>query len=87
MTHVLDCPVYSIHSRLSQPRRTKATEDFKLAPTGVLFSSDVTARGIDIPGVTCVIQAGLPANAEQCGDRILLDVYQTHTLSVWIRYP
>ncbi|KAF8754256.1 Type III restriction enzyme, res subunit [Rhizoctonia solani] len=45
--------------------RTKATEDFKLAPTGVLFSSDVTARGIDIPGVTCVIQAGLPASAEQ----------------------
>ncbi|KAH7342103.1 P-loop containing nucleoside triphosphate hydrolase protein [Rhizoctonia solani] len=59
------CPVYSIHSRMSQPRRTKATEDFKLAPTGVLFSSDVTARGIDIPGVTCVIQAGLPASAEQ----------------------
>ncbi|CAE6427925.1 unnamed protein product [Rhizoctonia solani] len=65
MTNVLSCPVYSIHSRMSQPRRTKATEDFKLAPTGVLFSSDVTARGIDIPGVTCVIQAGLPASAEQ----------------------
>ncbi|CAE6443432.1 unnamed protein product [Rhizoctonia solani] len=65
MENVLSCPVYSIHSRMSQPRRTKATEDFKLAPTGVLFSSDVTARGIDIPGVTCVIQAGLPASAEQ----------------------
>ncbi|KAG8706464.1 hypothetical protein FRC09_002393, partial [Ceratobasidium sp. 395] len=68
MEHVLSCPVYCIHSRLSQPRRTKANEDFKRAPTGVLFSSDVTARGIDIPGVTCVIQAGLPANAEQCWD-------------------
>ncbi|KAG8744142.1 hypothetical protein FRC10_010711 [Ceratobasidium sp. 414] len=65
MENVLSCPVYCIHSRLSQPRRTKATEDFKRASTGVLFSSDVTARGIDIPGVTCVIQAGLPANAEQ----------------------
>jgi ATP-dependent RNA helicase MSS116 len=70
MENVLSCPVYSIHSRLSQPRRTKATEDFKLAPTGVLFSSDVTARGIDIPGVTCVIQAGLPANAEQCEEHL-----------------
>ncbi|CAE6484067.1 unnamed protein product [Rhizoctonia solani] len=66
MENVLSCPVYSIHSRMSQPRRTKAMEDFKLAPTGVLFSSDVTARGIDIPGVTCVIQVGLPASAEQC---------------------
>ncbi|KAG8716150.1 hypothetical protein FRC08_009807 [Ceratobasidium sp. 394] len=65
MENVLSCPVYCIHSRLSQPRRTKANEDFKRAPMGVLFSSDVTARGIDIPGVTCVIQAGLPANAEQ----------------------
>ncbi|CUA67268.1 ATP-dependent RNA helicase MSS116, mitochondrial [Rhizoctonia solani] len=65
MEKVLSCPVYSIHSRMSQPRRTKAMEAFKLAPTGVLFSSDVTARGIDIPGVTCVIQAGLPASAEQ----------------------
>ncbi|ELU40051.1 ATP-dependent RNA helicase [Rhizoctonia solani AG-1 IA] len=67
MDNVLSCPVYSIHSRMSQPRRTKATEDFKLAPTGVLFSSDVTARGIDIPGVTCVIQAGLPANIHRLG--------------------
>ncbi|KAG9092630.1 hypothetical protein FS749_015559 [Ceratobasidium sp. UAMH 11750] len=65
MENILSCPVYCIHSRLSQPRRTKANEDFKRAPMGVLFSSDVTARGIDIPGVTCVIQAGLPANAEQ----------------------
>ncbi|QRV74969.1 DEAD/DEAH box helicase [Ceratobasidium sp. AG-Ba] len=65
MENVLSTPVYCIHSKLTQPRRTKATEDFKRAPTGVLFSSDVTARGIDIPGVTCVIQAGLPANAEQ----------------------
>ncbi|CAE7075520.1 unnamed protein product [Rhizoctonia solani] len=65
MDDVLSCPVYSIHSRMSQPRRTKAMEDFKLAPMGVLFSSDVTARGIDIPGVTCVIQVGLPASAEQ----------------------
>ncbi|KAG8733674.1 hypothetical protein FRC11_004136 [Ceratobasidium sp. 423] len=70
MENVLSCPVYSIHSRMSQPRRTKATEDFKLAPMGVLFSSDVTARGIDIPGVTCVIQAGLPTSAEQYVHRL-----------------
>ena len=35
--------------------------------SGVLFSSDVTARGIDVKGVTAVIQVGLPSNEEQCG--------------------
>jgi hypothetical protein len=35
---------------------------FKSAKGGVLFSSDVTARGMDFPNVTTVIQVGLPAS-------------------------
>lgn len=57
---------WEIHSRMSQSARTKTTEAFRVAKRGVLFSSDVTARGIDIKDVTAVIQAGVPANAEQC---------------------
>jgi ATP-dependent RNA helicase MSS116 len=59
-------PVWEIHSRMSQSKRTKATEAFRAAPRGVLFSSDVTARGIDVQGVTGVVQIGLPMNGEQC---------------------
>lgn len=59
-------PVWEIHSRMSQSARIKAIEHFRAAPTGVLFSSDVMARGIDVKGVTGVVQIGLPANAEQC---------------------
>lgn len=59
-------PVWEIHSRMSQPKRTKATDEFRAANKGVLFSSDVTARGIDVKGVTAVIQVGLPSNADQC---------------------
>lgn len=44
----------------------KAIEAFRKAPMGVLFSSDVMARGIDVKGVTGVVQIGLPANPEQC---------------------
>ncbi len=62
----LPVPVYEIHSRLSQSARTKATKEFTEVKSGVLLSSDVTARGIDIPGISTVIQVGLPANAEQC---------------------
>jgi ATP-dependent RNA helicase MSS116 len=60
-------PVWEIHSRLSQSKRTNTTEAFRQAQKGVLFSSDVTARGIDIKGITAVVQAGAPMNAEQCG--------------------
>ena len=42
--------VYEIHSRLTQTRRTKVADTFAKAKTGVLFSSDVTARGMDFPG-------------------------------------
>ena len=56
--------VVEIHSKLSQSRRTKATERFREMPAAVMMTSDVTARGIDFPDVTLVIQVGVPANRE-----------------------
>ena len=32
--------VYELHSRLSQPARTKATDAFKAAKSGLMFASD-----------------------------------------------
>ena len=43
-------PIHQIHSRLSQPKRTQVAATFAKAKTGVLVSSDVTARGMDFPG-------------------------------------
>jgi ATP-dependent RNA helicase MSS116 len=43
-------PIYEIHSKLSQPKRTRVVDEFSKAKSGVLFSSDVTARGMDFPG-------------------------------------
>ncbi|EMD68301.1 hypothetical protein GGP41_001845 [Bipolaris sorokiniana] len=51
---------FEIHSKLSQAQRTRAADDFRFAKSGILFSSDVTARGMDFPEVTHVIQMGLP---------------------------
>ncbi|KAK6527569.1 hypothetical protein TWF694_004553 [Orbilia ellipsospora] len=59
-----------IHSRLSQPRRTEAADHFRNSESAVLFSSDVTARGMDFPNVTHVIQVGAPNNREQYIHRI-----------------
>lgn len=55
---------FEIHSKLSQAQRTRAADDFRHCQAGVLLSSDVTARGMDFPNVTHVIQIGLPRDRE-----------------------
>lgn len=55
---------YEIHAKLSQGARTKAADSFRFADSGILLSSDVTARGMDFPNVTHVIQVGLPRDRD-----------------------
>lgn len=62
--------ILEIHSKLTQSQRTKAAENFRRADSGILLSSDVTARGMDFPNVTHVIQMGLPSSVEQYIHRI-----------------
>jgi ATP-dependent RNA helicase MSS116 len=53
---------YEIHSKKSQEHRTRTSNAFRANDTGasVLVTSDVSARGVDYPGVTRVIQVGIP---------------------------
>ncbi|KAK0715749.1 P-loop containing nucleoside triphosphate hydrolase protein [Lasiosphaeris hirsuta] len=57
--------VIDIHSKLTQQSRTLAAENFRHAKSAILFSSDVTARGMDFPGVTHVIQMHSPPDRDQ----------------------
>ena len=50
--------VLEIHSRKSQSYRTRVSDEFREGKQLILFSSDVTARGMDYPDVTKVIQIG-----------------------------
>ncbi len=63
-------PSNAIHGNKSQPQRVRALEDFKRAKTPILIATDVAARGIDIPGVSHVINYELPNVAEQYVHRI-----------------
>ncbi|KAH7030868.1 P-loop containing nucleoside triphosphate hydrolase protein [Microdochium trichocladiopsis] len=63
-------PLWDIHSKLTQGQRTRAAESFRKSSSGLLVSSDVTARGMDFPGVTHVIQIGLPPDRDQYIHRI-----------------
>lgn len=57
--------VREIHSRKSQSYRTKVSEEFRQSKGLILVSSDVSARGVDYPDVTLVVQVGLPSDREQ----------------------
>jgi superfamily II DNA/RNA helicase len=48
-------PVCCIHSNMSKPERETALADFRSGKHRVLISSNLTARGIDIQQVSCVI--------------------------------
>jgi hypothetical protein len=50
--------VREIHSRKSQSARTKVSDEFRRSKGLILVSSDVSARGVDYPDVTLVIQVG-----------------------------
>ena len=62
--------IFELHSDLSQRDRTSAADGFRRADSALLICSDVAARGMDFPGVTHVIQVGLPPSEEQYIHRI-----------------
>ena len=61
-----DTLLVEIHSKKDQSQRTRASDTFRSATAGysVLVSSDVSARGVDYPGVTRVIQVGVPGSRD-----------------------
>jgi ATP-dependent RNA helicase RhlE len=60
----------AIHGNKSQPQRQRALDEFRKARVPVLIATDVAARGIDIPGVSHVINYELPNVPEQYVHRI-----------------
>ena len=60
----------AIHGNKSQPQRHKALEAFKSGACKVLVATDIAARGIDIKGISHVINYEMPNVAEQYVHRI-----------------
>ncbi|KAF9979374.1 hypothetical protein BGZ73_000068 [Actinomortierella ambigua] len=63
--------IFEIHSAKHQKERTLTSRNFKRIKTpAVLFTSDVSARGVDYPGVDLVIQVGSPLSFDHYVHRI-----------------
>ncbi|QIK79722.1 DEAD/DEAH box helicase [Sphingomonas piscis] len=60
----------AIHGNKSQPQREAALAAFRACEIRVLVATDIAARGIDIPGVSHVINFELPNVPEQYVHRI-----------------
>src|ERR1051325_4121125 len=60
----------AMHADKTQPQRTKALEDFKLGKVRVLVATDIAQRGLDISGITHVINYDVPQQAEDYVHRI-----------------
>ena len=62
--------VSTLHGNKSQPQRQKALDRFRRGQARVLVATDIAARGIDVVGVSHVINFDLPAQPEDYVHRI-----------------
>ena len=63
-------PAEAIHGNKSQSARERALDNFRNGKTRVLVATDIAARGIDVPGITHVINFDLPNVPESYVHRI-----------------
>ncbi|MCO6048727.1 DEAD/DEAH box helicase [Mesorhizobium sp. RP14(2022)] len=59
-----------IHGNKSQNARQKALNSFRDGSVRILVATDIAARGIDVPGITHVVNFDLPDEAESYVHRI-----------------
>ena len=59
-----------LHGGMSQPERNKALDDFRGSVVRILITTDVAARGIDIPAVDYVVNYDVPEKPENYVHRV-----------------
>jgi len=60
----------ALHSDKTQPQRTKALAEFKDGATRVLVATDIAQRGLDVSGISHVINYDVPQQPEDYVHRI-----------------
>lgn len=66
----IDHSVAVLHSNRSQNERTEALEGFKSGKYEVMVATDIAARGIDVSGISHVINYDIPTHPEDYVHRI-----------------
>lgn len=66
----LRIPSATLHSNKSQGQRLRALKDFKSGAARVLVATDIAARGIDVDGISHVVNFDFPPHPEDYVHRI-----------------
>ncbi|RHZ68900.1 hypothetical protein Glove_292g64 [Diversispora epigaea] len=69
-TIIPNTTLYKLHGELSQADRTTIFNNFSKAETGILFCTDVAARGLDLPGISKIIQYDPPIDIKDYVHRV-----------------
>lgn len=59
---LLPASLFKLHGNLSQDVRSSTYSAFSACSSGVLFCTDVAARGLDVPSVNWIIQYDVPSD-------------------------
>lgn len=62
--------ILKLHRKIKQEQRTKVHEKFLDLNAGILLTTDVSARGLDIPDIDWIIQFDPPQDSDQYIHRI-----------------
>jgi superfamily II DNA/RNA helicase len=60
----LTFPLFKLHSKISQKKRKKEYKEFLKCENGILLTTDLSSRGIDVPNIDMIIQFDPPKNEE-----------------------
>lgn len=66
----VDIPVKDIHGKQKQQKRTSTFFEYCNSESGVLFCTDVAARGLDIPAVDWIVQYDPPDDPKEYIHRV-----------------
>jgi len=70
LLNYIDLPVMDLHGKQKQAKRTQTFLEFVNAKSGILISTDVAARGLDIPAVDWIIQYDPPDDPREYIHRV-----------------
>lgn len=65
-----DCPMFRLHGKVPQSIRKLVYKEFAKASKGILFCTDVAARGLDLPKVDYILQYDPPCETSDYIHRI-----------------
>lgn len=67
---LLGFKIGALHGGVKQDRRARVFAEFCSSKAGILFSTDVAARGLDVPGVSWIVQYDPPTDPKEYIHRV-----------------